>query len=148
MSSCSTTWFGRCGPTRLLETGVALGWSSLAILLALESVGHGELVSIDMPYPGMNNDAYVRYSGAGAPPLTVDAHPAPGPRRSEGDRPALRSDDLPRTTTATGVDPGGKFAYPTLWKALCSERHPRLGRHRRQFGVHEFTGPQSNATRS
>lgn len=34
----------------IIETGVALGWSSLAILLALKEQGDGELVSVDMPY--------------------------------------------------------------------------------------------------
>jgi len=46
-------------PERVVETGVAYGWSSLAILLALERMEHGSLVSIDMPYLGKRNDPYV-----------------------------------------------------------------------------------------
>lgn len=44
---------------KILETGVAYGWSSLAFLLALDEVGQGKLVSIDRPYPLMDNDQYV-----------------------------------------------------------------------------------------
>jgi predicted O-methyltransferase YrrM len=44
---------------RALETGVAYGWSSLAILAALAENGGGHLVSVDMPYPKMNNEAFV-----------------------------------------------------------------------------------------
>lgn len=45
---------------KVLETGVAYGWSSLALLLALISI-HDEslLISTDMPYPGQRNDNYV-----------------------------------------------------------------------------------------
>jgi predicted O-methyltransferase YrrM len=104
-------------PDRVLETGVALGWSSLAILLAFESVGHGELVSIDMPYPGMNNDAFV---GIAVPPdlrsrWTLIRRP---------DRDILKS----TLRRLGGIDlahydsdksrPGRTFAYPILWKAL------------------------------
>ncbi len=46
-------------PQHVLETGVAYGWSSLAILLALKKLGRGVLVSIDMPYPKMGNEPYV-----------------------------------------------------------------------------------------
>ncbi|MGF1508229.1 MAG: O-methyltransferase [Myxococcota bacterium] len=46
-------------PRNILETGVAYGWSSLAILLGLEDLGEGRLVSLDMPYAKMGNEAYV-----------------------------------------------------------------------------------------
>jgi predicted O-methyltransferase YrrM len=104
-------------PDRVLETGVAHGWSSLAILLALESLGHGELVSIDMPYPGMNNDAFV---GIAVPPhlrsrWTLIRRP---------DRDVLESTvrrfgplDLAHYDSDKSR-PGRAFAYPTLWKAL------------------------------
>jgi hypothetical protein len=42
-----------------IETGVAYGWSSLAILLSLNKRSDGMLVSIDMPYPAMGNEDYV-----------------------------------------------------------------------------------------
>lgn len=44
---------------RVVETGVAYGWSSMAILAALEKIGRGSLASVDMPYPKMNNEAWV-----------------------------------------------------------------------------------------
>lgn len=40
----------------VVETGVAAGWSSLAILLALQERGSGELFSVDMPYPRRDNE--------------------------------------------------------------------------------------------
>lgn len=44
---------------RVIETGVAYGWSSLAILLAQNEIGSGRLISNDMPYAKMNNEDYV-----------------------------------------------------------------------------------------
>lgn len=44
-------------PEKIAETGVAHGWSSLAILATLKS--NGQLISTDMPYPKMNNEEYV-----------------------------------------------------------------------------------------
>lgn len=43
---------------RVVETGVAYGFSSLALLLALKETG-GKLASVDMPYPGRGNEKYV-----------------------------------------------------------------------------------------
>lgn len=43
---------------KVIETGVAYGWSSFAILLSL-SKRQGLLCSTDMPYPKLNNDKYV-----------------------------------------------------------------------------------------
>lgn len=44
--------------TRMVETGVAYGWSSMAALAALEQTD-GKLASVDMPYPKANNEADV-----------------------------------------------------------------------------------------
>jgi len=44
---------------RVVETGVAYGWSSLAILLALEHQHKGSLASSDMPYALRKNDRFV-----------------------------------------------------------------------------------------
>jgi predicted O-methyltransferase YrrM len=47
-------------PSVVVETGVAAGWSSLAILLALEENGaDGRLWSADMPYPKRDNERFV-----------------------------------------------------------------------------------------
>jgi len=40
----------------ILETGVAYGWSSLAILLAIKDFDNALLISNDMPYIKMNNE--------------------------------------------------------------------------------------------
>jgi predicted O-methyltransferase YrrM len=44
---------------RTVETGVAYGWSSLAILAALKELDGEMLVSVDMPYPKLNNESFV-----------------------------------------------------------------------------------------
>jgi len=43
---------------KVIETGVAYGWSSFAILLSIAK-RNGMLCSTDMPYPKMNNEDYV-----------------------------------------------------------------------------------------
>jgi len=43
----------------VIETGVAYGWSSLALLLSLAKRGGSLLISTDMPYTNRNNDRYV-----------------------------------------------------------------------------------------
>lgn len=43
----------------VLETGVAYGWSSLALLLSLQNRASGTLYSIDLPYFHLQNDEYV-----------------------------------------------------------------------------------------
>lgn len=44
---------------KILETGVAYGWSSLAILLAIKDRHNAVLISNDMPYINMENNDYV-----------------------------------------------------------------------------------------
>ncbi len=44
---------------RVVETGVAFGWSSMAILAALNEQQAGKLVSVDMPYPKMDYEKWV-----------------------------------------------------------------------------------------
>ena len=47
------------GAKCIVETGVAYGWSSLAILNAISINGKGKLFSVDMPYPKMGNEDFV-----------------------------------------------------------------------------------------
>lgn len=47
------------GAIRVIETGVAYGWSSLAILAGLEERSSAKLVSVDMPYPKVGNERFV-----------------------------------------------------------------------------------------
>lgn len=52
--------YGLCSQLRsqrVVETGVAYGWSSLAILLALKEQPQGHLWSTDLPYPFLQHDA-------------------------------------------------------------------------------------------
>lgn len=42
--------------TRVIETGVAYGWSSLAFLMSLRHRPNARLVSVDRPYPGLKVD--------------------------------------------------------------------------------------------
>ncbi|MBP9838976.1 MAG: class I SAM-dependent methyltransferase [Proteobacteria bacterium] len=44
---------------KVIETGVAYGWSSLSMLLSLSTRENSKLISTDMPYPGRNNDNFV-----------------------------------------------------------------------------------------
>jgi len=48
-----------------LETGVASGWSSLAILLAQKDIKNSLLISIDMPYPWIKDS--FKYVGLAVP---------------------------------------------------------------------------------
>ena len=41
---------------RVIETGVAYGWSTLSILLSLNKRKKTKLLSTDMPYPGLDNN--------------------------------------------------------------------------------------------
>jgi len=45
--------------SKIIETGVAYGWSSFALLLSLKDRQDSQLVSTDMPYPLRNNDRYI-----------------------------------------------------------------------------------------
>ena len=46
-------------PKTVVETGVAYGWSTLAILLALRQNGEGRLFSVDMPYQSQETDPWM-----------------------------------------------------------------------------------------
>jgi predicted O-methyltransferase YrrM len=102
---------------RMLETGVASGWSSLALLLALRENGGGKLISIDMPYAKLNNEGYV---GCAVPAsLRGDWRLV---RQSDRDalEPALRElETLDLAHYDSDKSPAGRsFAYPKLWAAL------------------------------
>ena len=103
---------------RAIETGVAYGWSSLAILAALAESGDGRLVSVDMPYPKMNNEAFV---GIGVPDgLRPNWTLVRLPDRN-GLRRALAqfhgSIDFAHYDSDKSYY-GRGFAYPLIWEAL------------------------------
>ena len=105
-------------PSVVVETGVAAGWSSLAILLSLaEEDADGRLWSADMPYPKRDNERFVGC-----------VVPADLQSRWELVRCADR-DALPQILSSCGrVDfahydsdksiSGRSFGYRTLWAAL------------------------------
>jgi len=106
-------------PKFVLETGVAYGWSSLAILKAIKDNGRGKLYSIDMPYPIRGNEEYVG--------IVI-------PKELKKNWLLIRKPDNPGIDYALNIA-GGKidichydsdkswwgrnFAYPILWKALA-----------------------------
>lgn len=102
---------------RVLETGVAYGWSSLAILLSLQGREGSRLVSTDRPYPRFGEEASVG--------CVVPAELRVGwTIIDRADRQAL-----PRALRLLGaVDlchydsdksrSGRSWAYPLLWHAL------------------------------
>ncbi len=102
----------------VLETGVAYGWSSLAILKALSQNSSGRLFSIDMPYPRKQNESDVG--------IVV-------PQNLKKNWILIRRPDNPGINVAL-KQAGGKidlchydsdkswwgrhYAYPILWKSL------------------------------
>jgi predicted O-methyltransferase YrrM len=104
------------GARDILETGVALGWSSLAFLKANEKTG-GRLVSVDLPYPFLIGNSWV---GAAVP----DDMRARWTLLRHSDRRGI-----PRALQLSdGYDlihydsdktqEGRRWAYPRLWRAL------------------------------
>ena len=105
----------------VIETGVAYGWSSLAILKALSLNGLGKLYSVDMPYPGKKNENDVG--------IAV-------PKNLRTNWTLIRKPDNPGIIIALNKA-GGKidlchydsdkswwgrhYAYPILWKSLNSK---------------------------
>ena len=106
---------------KVLETGVAYGWSSLAILKALSKNNEGELYSVDMPYLGTNNNKNIG--------IVV-------PQYLRKNWIVIKKPDRPGIITALDKA-GGKidlchydsdkswwgrhYAYPILWNALNSK---------------------------
>jgi len=102
---------------RVLETGVAFGWSTLAILSALEERRDGRLISIDKPYLGANYDDLIG--------LAV-------PHELRGRWTLLRGADRDRLEDAIAMlqpidlahydsdksEAGRFWAYPLIWEAL------------------------------
>lgn len=104
------------GARDILETGVALGWSSLAFLKAAEAAG-GRLVSVDRPYPFLIGHSWV---GAAVPQdmrhrWTLLRH---SDRR--GIPKALKMSDGYDLIhyDSDKTEEGRRWAYPRLWRAL------------------------------
>lgn len=102
---------------RVIETGVAYGWSSLAILSSLKNRNNARLFSIDLPYLRFRGENLV---GIGVPDYlrdnwvlmrTSDRKGIPKAIKMAGavDMAHYDSDKSPE---------GRQFAYPLLWSAL------------------------------
>lgn len=108
-----------CRATRVVETGVAGGWSSLALLLSLTHRPGARLISTDMPYPGVDNDRFV-------------GQVVPDRLRSGWTLIRLPDrDGLPKALNQTPIIDmchydsdksmeGRLWAYPRLWSAIRS----------------------------
>ena len=103
--------------TRAVETGVANGWSSLAILLSLSTRPGAVLHSVDMPYLKYQNDRWVGIAVPEKLHACWTLHRSP-------DR-----EGLPKALEALGEidfahydsdksEAGRRFAYPLMWQAL------------------------------
>lgn len=102
--------------TRVIETGVAYGWSSLAILLSVAK-RDGKLVSVDMPYAKMGNEDYV---GIVVPEALRKYWQLIRLPDSKGLPAAIESFDAIDFChyDSDKSYSGRMFAYPRLWKAL------------------------------
>jgi len=107
-------------PKIVIETGVAYGWSSLAILKALSETTNGKLFSIDMPYPRKNNDKDVRIVVPSY--LKKNWHLVRKP-----DNPGILDvlNKIKKKIDLCHYDSdkswwGRKYAYPILWNSLNS----------------------------
>jgi len=105
----------------VVETGVAYGWSSLAILKAMSQNGFGKLYSVDMPYPRKKSENDVG--------IVV-------PQNLRKNWTLIRKPDNPGIISALNnargpIDLchydsdkswwGQHYAYPILWKSLNSK---------------------------
>lgn len=101
----------------IVETGVAYGWSSLALLLSLHRRSAARLVSVDMPYVGLDNESYV---GCVIPQKLKSNWTLIRRADRQGIPQALRmlpAIDMCHHDSDKSYD-GRMWAYPTLWKAL------------------------------
>jgi predicted O-methyltransferase YrrM len=105
---------------RIVETGVAYGWSSLAVLAGLEANGQGRLASVDMPYPKLNNEAWV---GVAVPQRLRSRWTLVREPDRWGLKKALRhlggSIDLCHYDSDKSYD-GREYGYALMWRALRS----------------------------
>jgi predicted O-methyltransferase YrrM len=106
------------GARSVVETGVAYGWSSLAILAGFEPIESSRLVSVDMPYPKLNNESFVGIAVPGRFRASWQIIREPDRRGLEK---AIR-------LIGGGIDLchydsdksywGRRYAFPLLWRAL------------------------------
>jgi predicted O-methyltransferase YrrM len=104
-------------PERMLETGVALGWSSLVLLKAAQVSG-GRLISVDLPYPFLHGHNWV---GVAVPDDLREGWVLLRTSDRNGLPKAFarcRAYDLIHYDSDK-TEQGRKWAYPKLWEALA-----------------------------
>jgi predicted O-methyltransferase YrrM len=101
---------------RVLETGVALGWSSLAVLLAIAAAPDARLHSVDLPYTRLRA---TRWVGIVVPPALSAFWTLHRMADREGLPRALADGpfDLCHYDSDKSVA-GRLWAYPRMWAAL------------------------------
>ena len=106
---------------KVIETGVAYGWSSLSILKALSEINNGKLYSVDMPYPRKNNENDL---GIVAPEYLKKNWKLIRKPDNPGIIEALNVADSQIDLCHYDSDKswwGRHYAYPVLWKSLRSK---------------------------
>lgn len=103
---------------KILETGVAFGWSSMSFLYAMRDIEQGLLVSVDLPYPVSDSQLIV---GAAVPAsmrkrwtLLIGTDRSQLPKVYNLHGPTF---DLCHYDSDKSIS-GRKFAYPILWESL------------------------------
>lgn len=105
--------------TRVIETGVAFGWSSLAVLLSLRNRPAARLYSVDLPYFVRRNDPWmgcvvpVEFRKQWIFYRMADREGLPRAIR------AAETADLVHYDSDKSLE-GRRWAYPILWAALRS----------------------------
>jgi predicted O-methyltransferase YrrM len=102
---------------RVIETGVALGWSSLAILLSLRNRPGSLLISTDMPLPGLNTEAYVGCVVPSEFQVQWSLRKRPDRQALPGALRELGPLDMCHYDSDKSYE-GRAWAYPLLWRAL------------------------------
>jgi len=103
---------------RIIEKGVAYGWSSLAILLGINKDENARLISNDMPYIKMENDDFVgciipsEFKSKWELQRLPDVKGIPLAIKKFNHQIDFCHYDSDKSYT------GRMFAYPILWKAL------------------------------
>lgn len=106
------------GAKHIIETGVAYGWSSLAILSAINDREGAQLISVDMPYPKAGNEPFVGI-------VVPEQLRKPWKIIRQPDRPGLKValKQFHQKIDFCHYDSdkswwGRQYAYPLLWAAL------------------------------
>jgi len=101
----------------ILETGVAYGWSSMSFLLSLENRNVGRLVSVDMPFFGVEDETEV---GCAVPEKLKSRWSLISLPDKDGLPKVFKqmpSIDICHYDSDKSYD-GKKWAFPKIWKHL------------------------------